>query len=412
MVRVMRTSALRRASLAVCLAAAAITGIGTAATAQSAAALEAERAAVFARMLDAPADRALMAHYARLSIQLRDFEAAAATLERLIDLEPANATARLELATAYFAMGNYPLAEYHLNAAAASGALSPEQLASVEAYRGAAAERDAPSRFSGSVAAGIVSADGQIGVLGTGALTWSLDLGDANVTRWVTQIGLSTYQLDADPGASTSDRLSFRVRTGPQFQLTGEAFGPRLQPYVELRSVRYPDAATSDYDAFFVGLAYQNAHSAAWSSFGDASIGWGELDASGADIDFHDVSLGVTYRPSREAFYRLTLSMGSEDTATRQEDQHGLRFDYGRDFDGPAAMPGADWRAGAFASVDWLDITDTGVARDETVTATGLSLRAYLNDDVYVETRGTHLARDGGTNADETVFSMQLGLEF
>jgi Flp pilus assembly protein TadD len=156
MVRVMRTSALRRASLAVCLAAAAITGIGTAATAQSAAALEAERAAVFARMLDAPADRVLMAHYARLSIQLRDFEAAAATLERLIDLEPANATARLELATAYFAMGNYPLAEYHLNAAAASGALSPEQLASVEAYRGAAAERDAPSRFSGSVAAGIV----------------------------------------------------------------------------------------------------------------------------------------------------------------------------------------------------------------------------------------------------------------
>jgi tetratricopeptide (TPR) repeat protein len=182
--------------------AAAMTGIGPAAAAQSAAALEAERAAVFARMLDAPADRSLMAHYARLSIQLSDFEAAAATLERLIDLEPANATARLELATAYFAMGNYPLAEYHLNAAAASGALSAEQLASAEAYRGAAAgTRNAPSRISGSVAAGIVSADGEIGVLGTGALTWSLDLGDANATQWVTQIGLSTYQLDADPGA-------------------------------------------------------------------------------------------------------------------------------------------------------------------------------------------------------------------
>jgi tetratricopeptide (TPR) repeat protein len=88
------------------------------------AALEAERAAVFARMLNAPADRTLMAQYARLSIQLAIIEAAAATLERLIDLEPANATARLELATAYFAMGNYPLAEFHLNAAAASGALS------------------------------------------------------------------------------------------------------------------------------------------------------------------------------------------------------------------------------------------------------------------------------------------------
>jgi hypothetical protein len=71
-----------------------------------------------------------------------------------------------------------------------------------------------------------------------------------------------------------------------------------------------------------------------------------------------------------------------------------------------------DWRAGAFASVDWRDITETGVASDETVTAAGLSLRAYLNDDIYVETRGTHLTRDGGTNADETVVSMQLGLEF
>jgi tetratricopeptide (TPR) repeat protein len=168
--------------------------------------LEAERAAVFARMLDAPADRTLMAQYARLSIQLRDYEAAAATLERLIDLEPANATARLELATTYFAMGNYPLAEFHLNAATASGALTPR---TARLGRGLSRRRGGTrraSRVSGSVAAGIVSVDGEIGVLGTGALTWSLDLGDANATEWVTQIGLSTYVLDDDPGASTSDQ--------------------------------------------------------------------------------------------------------------------------------------------------------------------------------------------------------------
>ena len=104
--------------------------------------------------------------------------------------------------------------------------------------------------------------------------------------------------------------------------------------------------------------------------------------------------------------------MGSEDTATRDEDQRGLRLDYGQDLDAPALLPGPDWRAGAFASVDWLDITDTGVPRDETVRAAGLSLRAYLNDDIYLETRGTHVARDGGTAADETILSMQLGLEF
>jgi tetratricopeptide (TPR) repeat protein len=406
MARITKPGALAAASIALC-----ITLVGTTAQAQTAG-LEAERAAVFARMLDAPADRTLMAQYAQLSIQLRDYEAAAATLERLIDQEPANATARLELATTYFAMGNYPLAEFHLNAATASGALTRGQLGAADAYRGAAAERDAPGRVSGSIAAGIVAVDGDTGFLGTGALTWSIDLGDANATEWVTRIGVSTYVLDDDPGASTLDQQRLTLRTGPRFQLTGEAFGPRLQPYLEFEAVRVPDAATTDYDAVKFGLAYQNAHSAAWTSFADASIGWGELDSSGADIDFHDLSLGVTYRPSREALYRLTLSLGSEDTVTRDEDERGLRLDYSRDFGGLAMLPGPDWRAGAFASVDWRDITDTGVASDETVTAAGLSLRAYLNDDIYVETRGTHVARDGATDRDETIVSMQLGLEF
>ncbi|MGP1358875.1 hypothetical protein, partial [Roseicyclus sp.] len=46
------------------------------------AAISAERAAVFARMLDAPSDRALMLQYARLSVRMRDYEAAVSTLER------------------------------------------------------------------------------------------------------------------------------------------------------------------------------------------------------------------------------------------------------------------------------------------------------------------------------------------
>jgi hypothetical protein len=74
---------------------------------------EARRDAVFAQMLAAPADPVLMLEYARLSVRLRDFEAAASTLERLLDLQPDNAAARLELATAYFALGAYEVAEYH-----------------------------------------------------------------------------------------------------------------------------------------------------------------------------------------------------------------------------------------------------------------------------------------------------------
>lgn len=402
---------LRSASASICVLISAI-GLAIPAQAQTAAQLEADRAAVFAQMLDAPADRTLMAQYARLSIELRDFEAAAATLERLIDQDPSNATARLELATAYFALGNYPLAEFHLNAAAASGALSPDQLASAEAYRSASQNRNEETRVSGSISAGVISADGDTGAVANGRLTWSIDLGDANATEWVTQIGASTFQIDADADSDTSDRQTLRIRSGPRFQLMGEAFGPRLQPYVQLEAARFPDADSSGYDAAFLGLAYQNAHSATLTSFADIAIGWGELRSSGEDIEYRELDVGITYRPSRETFYRLTLSVGSDDQETRDKDVRGIRVDYNRRFDGPAAFTGPDWRAGAFASVDWLDVTDMGVDEDETVRAAGLSLRAYLNDQLYLETRGTHVTRDGATDSDENILSMQLGLEF
>jgi hypothetical protein len=189
---------------------------------------------------------------------------------------------------------------------------------------------------------------------------------------------------------------------GAALPADGRGLRPAPAALSRVRGGSLPDAATSDYDAVFVGLAYQNAHSAAWTSFADASIGWGELDATGADIDFHDLSLGVTYRPSREALYRLTLSWAARTPrpATRMNraaPRLQPRFRRARH-----ALSGPDWRAGAFASVDWRDITDTGVASDETVTAAGLSLRAYLNDDIYVETRGTHVTRDGATDRDET----------
>ena len=55
--------------------------------------VSATRDAVFQQMLADPSNREIMSEYARLSVQLRDFEAAAATLERLVDLDPANTPA-------------------------------------------------------------------------------------------------------------------------------------------------------------------------------------------------------------------------------------------------------------------------------------------------------------------------------
>jgi hypothetical protein len=145
--------------------------------------------------------------------------------------------------------------------------------------------------------------------------------------------------LDDDPGASTSDRQRLTLRTGPRFQLTGEAFGPRLQPYLEFEAVRVPDAATTDYDAVKFGSGLPERPQRRLDQFRRRLHRLGRAGRSGADIDFHDLSLGVTYRPSREALYRLTLSLGSEDTVTRDEDERGPALDYGRDFGGPAMLP-------------------------------------------------------------------------
>jgi hypothetical protein len=133
-------------------------------------------------------------------------------------------------------------------------------------------------------------------VLGSGALTWSLDLGDANATEWVTQIGLSTYQIDAGPGASTSDRQSLRLRTGPQFQLTGEAFGPRLQPYVELRIGPLSRRRASDYDAASSALPTRTpiAH---MDQFRRRLHRLGRAGRLRRRYRFHDVSLGADLPP-------------------------------------------------------------------------------------------------------------------
>ncbi|MDG4649987.1 tetratricopeptide repeat protein [Roseibacterium sp. SDUM158017] len=382
------------------------------ASAQDAGSVPERRAAVFASLIDAPSDRALMQEYARLSVEMRDYEAAAATLERLIDLEPENAGARLELATAYYALGNYPLANYHFDIASASGALTPAQAGAVDAYRAAAAQQDRPSRLSGVIAAGAVTSEGETGFLGTAQLDWRIDLGDANATDWVTEIGISSFVLGAGAGADTNDSQRILLRTGPELKLAGEAFGPRLQPYVELEAVRYPDASASDFDAVYLGLAYQNTYSAEWSSFADASIGRGERRASGDTMDFLYAVGGLTYRPSREAQFRMAASYSREEEQDREEDGHGLRADYVRAFAAPAALDARNWLAGAFAGIDWFDITEAATQRDETVRSAGLFLRSYLGRDLFIETRASHLRRDGGTGTEETLVSMQLGWEF
>lgn len=380
-----------------------------------------QRQAVFQQMLTDPANRQLMQQYARLSVQARDFEAAAATLERLVDLEPNNTAARVELAVAYFALGSYAVAEYHLAAAQASGTLTPAQTAEVARYRDEASDRDDRSDYSGRLAVGYAYADtsGEEGAFVSGSVDWRLDLGTADVTQWVTEFAFSTYQ----PGdASINERTNARLRTGPEWRLTGDAYGPRLQAYAELGVFQNDDLLPGDFTSWGVGLAYANPINERFTVYADLAVGREIATATGdVDFNFHEFDLGVTYRPSRDTRVRLSGTLASRtevdaaaplelnEASVRLAAQHA--FDIGWD-----ALPNR-WIAGAFAEMGQTEFISGGTTTDFDEYSYGLWLRAFVFEDIYIETAAAQVHEDamtGGftTTREEMIYTIQVGWEF
>ena len=381
---------------------------------------DAQRQAVFQQMLADPANRQLMRDYARLSVQARDFEAAAATLERLVDLEPNNTAARVELAIAYFSLGSYAVAEYHLAAAQASGTLTPAQSAQVARYRDEAQDRDDRSDYSGRLQIGYAYANtsGEQGAFVNGGVDWRLDLGNADVTQWVTEFAFSTYQ----PGdASINSRTSGRLRSGPEWRLTGDAYGPRLQAYAELGWFQNDNLLPGDFTSWGVGLAYANPLNERFTVYADLATGREVArNAGDSDFSFHEFDLGVTYRPSRDTRVRLSGTFGAREAlgagtplefteaSVRLAAQHA--FDVGWEY-----LPNR-WIAGAFAETGETERVLSGATTTFAEQSYGLWLRAFVFEDIYLETAAAQVQEDTsgavtGTR-EEMIYTVQVGWEF
>lgn len=379
------------------------------------------RDAVFQQMLADPSNRQLMREYARLSVQARDFEGAAATLERLVDLEPNNTAARVELAIAYFALGSYAVAEYHLAAAQASGALTPAQAAEVARYQGEAQDREDGSDYSGRLQVGYAYADtsGEQGAFVNGSVDWRIDLGGPNVTQWVTEFAFSTYQ----PGdTSINSRSSGRLRSGPEWRLAQDAYGPRLQAYAELGWFQNDSLLPGDYQSWGVGLAYANPINERFTVYADLTTGREVArDAADPDYNFHDFDLGVTYRPSRDTRVRLSGTWGARnevDSATPTEIvEASVRLAAQHAFDPGFAMLPNRWVVGAFGEMGQTDMTAPGITTQIDEHSIGLWLRTFVFEDIYVETAVAQVNEDsltGGitTTREELIYTFQVGWEF
>jgi len=379
------------------------------AAAQGTATLEAERNAVYAQLLRAPADRALMAEYVRLSLALRDYESAAATLERLVFLEPGNTTALLELARAYIGVGAFDLANVHIATVLASGA-PPEQIAEAAALQRLTARDGSDSRLSGRVTFGASwEGNDRPGATGSLSFAWRVDMGGPHAHDWLTQFGLSGYTDDIEAG---QDRGFLRLRTGPEFRITGERFGPRLQPYLQFTGVRDTDEGDSN-DLVF-GLAYQNPHSATWTSFADASIGLSQDPASGVDNEIYDISLGTTFRPTGRTSLRLTFLYSDQEGPVEDREMRGARLDVTQQVASPLSGDARDWLLGGHVSRDHTDITSGRTTREEDSVGYGVFLRAYVSDRAFFEARASRVDRASSLavfDSEETVGSLQFGWE-
>lgn len=241
-------------------------------------------------------------------------------------------------------------------------------------------------------------------------------MGGANADDFLLQMAFSSYE----PGdESFNDRLMASLRAGPEFRLTGDAYGPRLQPYVELQTFSDNELAFGDFNSWALGLAYQNPINASWTIYSDLSYGEADEDLDfGEDFTFTEFELGATWRPSRETRLRATAAVFLQDGQfVTVRDGHSLRLAAQHTFDvGIAALP-RRWVVGGFGEVEKTHIDYDGTfEQDVDERAFGLWLTAFVTEEIFVETRVTQInckTKDFFTVEDkETIMSIQLGWEF
>lgn len=378
--------------------------------------VETDRDAVFAQLLSAPTDRALMLRYARLSVQMRDYEAAVSTLERLLDLDPGDTRARYELGIAYYALGSYELARYHFGLAEQGSGLNAEEREALAAYTEGATENLDLSRWSGVVSAGIVQATegdltGQVAQL---ALRWSQDMNGPDIEYWLTDLIARDLRFSDDPA---QDQTHLRLRTGPWLSLQSDAYGVYLRPYLEFAAERdgSGDGVGDDVDAVAIGVQYRNTINAHWGTYADFGIGRAEEVDTGIGIDYWRVAIGASWRPARQTFVRGTVR-AREDTADDGDSvaSQGLRIEAVHEFPANWSPSPRDWRVAGFVQMDMADYAGAA-PREDTVTSAGARLRGYVYEDIFVEGNVTWLERDSDNDSfddEETLIGIMVGMEF
>lgn len=370
-----------------------------------------QRDALFAQLLRDPANVDLMLRYARAAIADRDYEAAVATLERLVDIDPAAQEARYELALAYFALGSNEVARYHLEIYRERAELTTAEEAQVAAYLDSTASRTRPLSLSGLVEAGVVhrTADDLTGASYDLGLQVDIQFPSADLLVWETEVRLRGISF---PDSSEDDLSAFQIRTGPTISIDGTTFGARLKPYVETQLVEADD----DDDAgqsLSIGLDYSDLLASGVSI--EAGIEYGRIDRDGTGIDsrFLSATAGAAFEPARNLSVGVSLRHIDEDFEAGEADRRrtGIRLGVQRTFD-EAFLGLENWSLSGYTSYA-RETRDGG--RDDDIVGYGVAARAFFRSNSYVRTSINGFDRSSsepGLGDSDTILAVEVGMEF
>ncbi|MEM0946418.1 MAG: hypothetical protein AAGK37_03360 [Pseudomonadota bacterium] len=366
---------------------------------------------VFDALLADPANEALMFQYAQLSVAERDYEAAVATLERLLDFAPDAQEARYELALAYFALGADEVARYHLDLYRTRGDLTTGERAAADAYIASVDNRESPLTYSGFVEAGIVtrSDPDRVGTAFDLGLELDYALDSPNISSWTTLLRL---RANAFPGEPEDNQGIFRIRTGPVVSLDGTAFGARLEPYLEYQIIEDDDDEDSGR-SLNLGLEYSQLFASGVTL--DAAVERGKIDRKNVaeDSSFNFLRLGATYRPVPDVSLGISGRYLDENYDGDEEDRerYGILMSARKRFDG-MFLGMSNWSIRVFFRAEKEEFEGD---RNDDINSAGVSVVSYFRPNSYLRTSLRVFDRTSNFaefDDSDTVFSLEAGMEF
>ena len=339
--------------------------------------LRAQQKALFDQLIDKPDDLELMFEYAKVSIQLEDYEAAISTLERMLIYRQDLSRVRLELAVAYFNLGSYAASELYFDQVLADSQTPDIVRERINRYKEVIAFRTRKSAFSVLANVGITHAtnatlgpqDNQVLLFGNLAnlvagqkesdfgtrvlvnVSHVYDLQQEDDDVWRTDasfFGLNYF--DTDDG----DIIFGRMRTGPRLSLDEKQFGPKMRPYVEAQALMSEDRPL--FASFGFGAEVTDTLSPILSAYGDAGLRYRNyFESAFSDEDAFTVyaSGGLAYIPFRDLVLRGTgiFEVDAADGDQNSNYEIGLRLSGEYQYDSGLSWVDRKWSVSGFAEV-------------------------------------------------------------